>query len=818
MALNFCSSPDFPFETAPSEIAMTESLYKFSITRVSVVSLALFLTSCGSPEQQAQKYYDKGVQLLAKRDDLNARVALHTSLTYKADRVEVWRALVGIEERLNNPPAVFQDLRRLVELDPKDLEARVKLARIMFGGGAPDAAKRLIEVANDNDRPYAPLHALRASILARENDAAAAIREAQRALDIDPQNVDANLLVAAKKASDGDVDGALAQLARSSTSDPSDQMRLSLEKIQILVRKGDTAQAEGLLRKLITDHPKDDRLHAQLVQLYLSSKRFDDAERELRSIAVAAPSDTRSGMNLVRFLLATKGAKSARDELNERIKIGGDVFDYQVALADLDFAEGNLDSAAPLLKGLAATASSPERKLLVQSKLAEMYVNKGNFAAAEPIVTEILQKDGHNTTGLRLRAAAKIEKGDLESAIADLRLALNDQPKSVELLTLMGVAYERSGKNELANRQYADALKASNLNPDVAQRYLAFLQRQGDLGHAEDVLGEVVARNPTSVPLLTALAQTRLTRKNFAGALAVADALAKLGNNAGIADQIRASVFANQNRIDDSVAALERAHAASPDAFPPVVGLVTDYVKLGKPEKAEGLLQELLKKYPDNAELLILMGQTKLAQNKFDDAQKAYRAAIAKQPKDPNSYSALSDLFVRQKDYGAAVEVVQAGLREQPQNLNLLLVAAGLQIQTGKDDNAIAQYEAILKNQPNSLLAINNLASLLLDHRSDKPSIDRAAAMAEKLKGSTLPQFEDTVGWAQFKKGDPQAAVATLEVAATKLPDLAAVHYHLGMSYAAIGKLDQAKQQFQKALALEPDGTPLKSSIRAALN
>ena len=817
MALNFCLSPNLPFEPAQSEIAMTESLYKSSIIRVSIIALTLFLASCGSPEQQAQKYYEKGMQLIATHDDLNARVALTTSLTYKADRVDVWRALVGIEERLNNGPGIFQDLRRVVELDPKDLEARVKLARMMFGGGAPDAAKRLIEIANDNEKPHAPLHALRASIFARENDVAAAVREAQRALDIDPQNVDANLLIAAKKASDGDADGGLAQLARLSVTDPSEQKRVSLEKIQILARKGDTGQAEGLLRKLATDNPKDDRLRAQLVQLYLTSKRYDDAERELRSIADATPSDTKLGMNLVRFLLATKGAKAAREELDARTKAGGDVFDYQVALADLDFAEGKLDSSTQSLKGLAATASSPERKLLAQSKLAEMYVNKGNFDAAEPIVAEILQKDSHNIIGLRLRAAAKIERGDLESAIADLRLALNDQPKSVELLMLMGVAYERGGKNELANRQYADALKASNFSPDMAQRYVAFLQRQGDFGRAEDVLGEVVARNPTSVPMLTALAEIRLARKNFAGALAVANGVAKLGNNPGLADQIRASVFANQNRMDESVAALERAHAASPDAFPPVVGLVSDYVKLGKPDKAERMLQELLNKYPDNAELLILMGQTKQAQNKFDDAQKQYRAAIAKQPKDPNAYNALSDLFVKQKDYGSAGEVIKAGLQEQPQNLSLRLVAAGLHIQKGSDADAIAQYEAILKDQPNALLAINNLASLLLDHRSDKESMERAFTLSDKLKGSAVPQFEDTLGWAQLKKGDIKSAIATLEPVVAKLPDLAAVHYHLGMSYAADGKPDQAREQFQKALNLEPDGTPLKSSIKAAI-
>jgi cellulose synthase operon protein C len=796
---------------------MAKSSCKSFVARISVISCALMLASCGSPEQQAQKYYDNGMQLIAKHDDLNARVALHTSVVYKADRAEVWRALVGVEERLTNRSAVFQDLRRLVELDPKDLEARVKLAQMMLAGGATDAAKRLVDAANDNDKPYAPLHALRASILVRERDASAAVREAQRALDIDPKNVDANLLIAAKKASDGDVDGALAQLDRPGATEPSEQMRVTLEKIQILARKGDTAQAETLLKKLVVDHPKDERLHAQLVQFYLASKRFDDAERELRSVAAAAPSDTKPGMNLVQFLLAAKGAKAAREEINARIKAGGDVFDYQVALADLDFAEGSLDAAAQSLKVLAESGPTSERKLLAQSKLAEMYANKGNFATADPIVNEILQKDGHNTLGLRLRAASKIEKGDLEGAIADLRSALNDQPKSVELLSVMGVAYERSGKSDLANRQYADALKASNLNPDIAQRYVAFLQRQGDLAHAEDVLGEVTARNPTSVPLLTTLAQIRLARKDWAGSLAVADSIAKQGNNAAVADQIRAAVLASQDRIDESVAALERAHAAAPDAFQPVLGLVSDYIKLGKTEKADALLQELLKKYPDNAELLILMGQTKLAQKKLDDAQKAYRTAIAKQPKDPNAYSALSELLVRQKDFGAAAEVIQAGLREQPQNLNLRLVSAGLQIQTGDDDNAMAQYEAILRDQPNSLLAINNLVSLLLDHRSDQQSIDRAVALSDKLKGSTVAQFEDTVGWAQFKKGDIQAAITTLEAAATKLPNLAAVHYHLGMSYAATGKPDQAEEQFQKALTLEPDGTPLKKNIQAAI-
>ncbi len=47
----------------------------------------------------------------------------------------------------------------------------------------------------------------------------------------------------------------------------------------------------------------------------------------------------------------------------------------------------------------------------------------------------------------------------------------------------------------------------------------------------------------------------------------------------------------------------------------------------------------MLKKYPDNAEILVLMGQTKLAQNKKEDAIESYKDAITKQPKDPNGYN-----------------------------------------------------------------------------------------------------------------------------------------------------------------------------------
>ena len=106
--------------------------------QIVILLSAVLLAGCQSPEERAQGYYEKGMALIEKKDDLNARVQLTTALVYKSDKIEAWRALAGIEERLKSTRSLFQDLRRIVELDPKDIDARIKLGRIMFENGAAE--------------------------------------------------------------------------------------------------------------------------------------------------------------------------------------------------------------------------------------------------------------------------------------------------------------------------------------------------------------------------------------------------------------------------------------------------------------------------------------------------------------------------------------------------------------------------------------------------------------------------------------------------------------------------------------------------------
>jgi cellulose synthase operon protein C len=152
----------------------------------------------------------------------------------------------------------------------------------------------------------------------------------------------------------------------------------------------------------------------------------------------------------------------------------------------------------------------------------------------------------------------------------------------------------------------------------------------------------------------------------------------------------------------------------------------------------------------------------------------------------------------------------------QPDSSALRLALAGLLERAGDYEAAISEYEQLLIKEPGSLVVSNNLASLLADHRSDKASIERAQSLAASLRQSPVPQFKDTLGWVTYLRGDHKAAVPLLEDAAKAISYSAMVHYHLGMSYIAVGESKKASEQLKVALNQTPDDN-LKSKITAAL-
>jgi len=777
---------------------------------------AIVVSGCSSREDRAQNYYQHAKSYLEQKDYVKARIELRNALQLNANLVEAWRSLVEIDEHDQNWQGVAASLRRIVEIDPKDLTANISLARIYLLGGALDQALKSADAAGELDPKNARVLALKAAILFRLKDADGATKAAKKALEIDPDNVDATVVLAVTTYSKGDSDGALKLLANVSGAHK-DELGVLYLQINIYDHVGNFQQAETLMKKLVSLYPKEPAFRAQLVKFYVAHKRPDDAINELRTTVAANPDDINSELDLVNLLATIKGPAAGRTELVTRINAGGRVFPYQLALAKLDFSQGNIADSTKLLESIIGSSSAPEESLTARATLADMYLSKNNVTAAEPLVSDILRLDSRNIDGLRLRAAIRIDRGQFDDAVVDLRTALNDQPRSPELLASLGLAYERNGSIELADKAYFDATKASNFNPNIGLNYVAFLRRRGLTARAETVLSDLAGRNANNIAVLSALAQVKLARQDWVGAHEIADAIHRLGDKGSIADQINGAAFSGQKKFSDSLAVLQNAYDANPGAIQPMAALVGVYLQAQQTDKAEAFIKAVLNANPTNAEAHVLMGSIQLAKNNPDQAVKEFNSAITQQPKDIAGYRALAGLYARQKKTDEAINTIQAGLQQQPQSFALQLTLAGLLEAKGAFDRAITLYESMLKDQPGSMIVANNLASLLTDHRTDKPSLERAKELSVLLKNSQIPQFKDTEGWVAYQGGDYATATSLLEGAIAALPNVPLIRYHLGMSYLATGQDVKASEQFKKARELAPNDAELGTKIDAAL-
>jgi cellulose synthase operon protein C len=787
------------------------------ITAVGLVFVSLLagqLAGCGSPDAQAQRYYESGEKFLAAHDDAKAAVEFRNALRLKKDMLPAWRGLAQAEEATHHWADVAAALRAILDLDPKDLTTRIKLARLYLVGGASDQALKLINDPAVSDTNNATVLALKAAISYKLKDSPTAVADAQQALKIDPTNVEALLVLAADRLDNNDPNGAL-QLLSTNPQIQDQDVGTQLFKLKIYAQLKNYAEAEKLLKNLVDRFPQNLAFRQDLINLYLSQHRPDDAEKELRALVARDPKNIQFGLDLIKFLYDVKKPAAARDEIVARINAGGDIFPYQLALAEFDFDEGQASDSFKLLETLTNSSNSAQA-VTAKIMLAQLNVRQRNFDAAEALANDILSTDQRNVDALKIRASIRLDRNHVDSAIEDLREALNDQPRSPELMIMLASAYERSGSIDLSDKEFADALKASNFNPVVGLDYVAFLGRRGRADRAYDILTELANRWPSNVQILSALAEARLQRQDWAGAEQVGEHIKGLGNASATSNQILGAALSGEHKYDASIAAFQDAVTAAPSAQQPLAGLVGAMVAAKQNDKAIAYLQSTLKNDPNNAEADVLLGKIEFANNAIDPAEKDFKAAIAAQPKNDSGYQALADLYLNQKKTDEALAVVQSGLKEQPDSAGLGLTLAGIFELKGDYEGAILQDQSLLKQHPGSLIVINNLASLLADHRTDKASLEQAETLAASLQDSQIAQFKDTLGWVYDREGDYRASIPLLEEAAARLPDSALVHYHLGMSYVGTGQIAKASQQLKEALGKNPD-SDLQVKIKAGL-
>jgi tetratricopeptide (TPR) repeat protein len=283
-----------------------------------------------------------------------------------------------------------------------------------------------------------------------------------------------------------------------------------------------------------------------------------------------------------------------------------------------------------------------------------------------------------------------------------------------------------------------------------------------------------------------------------------------------MANALRTESLRRQGRTEDMLALLENLAGTGND-HSALANLIRTQVAAGETEAAREHLATLLTEAPDDLSARLLLAGLEATTGEEKTAEKLYRDLILEIPDLTQPYQALFTLLASQGRTDEAEATLEAGIARARDNGGLLFIQAGLLEARGNVDGAIANYEVLYARDSRDLVVANNLASLLTGTGADQADLDRAFAIARRLRTSDVPYFQDTYGWILHLRGDSGQAYDYLSPAAGVLPDNALVLFHLAETEFALNRREAAEATFRRALAASGTGTPLPPAQISAI-
>jgi len=225
---------------------------------------------------------------------------------------------------------------------------------------------------------------------------------------------------------------------------------------------------------------------------------------------------------------------------------------------------------------------------------------------------------------------------------------------------------------------------------------------------------------------------------------------------------LREGQIIRAGEICDSVLALD---PKQPDALHMGAAIA---LQLGRPEKAIERLKRLTILQPKNTAALSDFGLALQQAGRLAEAETALSAALRQRPDFPEAWNNFGN------------------------------VLAGL----GRDSEAADSYGRALALRADFPEARNNLA--LTQVRLGLPAEALANARKALALRPNMPEALQTEAGALDALGRPEEAIAVCREVILRRPKLASAYYDLGSIELHYGRLDDAAQNFRRALALDP--------------
>ncbi len=348
-----------------------------------------------------------------------------------------------------------------------------------------------------------------------------------------------------------------------------------------------------------------------------------------------------------------------------------------------------------------------------------------------------------------------------------------------------------------------DGLDADVKNAIVKARDEAVAQPKS--AQASGNLGMVLEAHTLYQPAVPAYQRAvRLDPKDFAWRYYLALCLEKTG------------------QLDEALASVSEGLKIRPDYAPAILKRAELLLKLGRFPESAASLEPFLAKNPGSPMALYFMGRVKFAQQDFAAADDLYRRATEAWPAFGSAWFGLGETSKRlgrsaetEKDY----QLAETNKDRYPPNGDELYVqmtklATGIEnrlmeakklLNKREFDRSSQIYKEVLKQYPDNLDCLVNL--LYMAQFPNQATPEEVEDLYQRSRAAS-PQLAEVYmyhGTALAAQGKYDAAVAELDKAIQLKPNNAEVHAWLADVRERQHRLADAIQQYQIAIAQQPD-------------
>ena len=728
-----------------------------------------------------------------------ATIAAERGLALSPNSAEAWYQKGSVLHVLGEVKGALAAYDRALAADANHIEARVARTGIYIDTGrVADASGDLAALVNFAPREPRAAY-LRALLAERNKDVKAANAGLKEVTDlIDPVPMDFIRYRPQLLMLNGLSHFGLGQ------SEKAKQYLLAFQRIQ-----GNTPASKLLAQILLAEPNVPGAI--EVLESYLKGQPSDAQAMTLLASAYMSQGRNAKAIALMQEALKGRDTPEMRTVLGISLIRGGQSVEGVNEL-DTVFRKnpGQVQAGLTLISmylrsGQASKAVSVAESLVKQFPRDASFLNllgmargqSGNGAAAKTAFEQALKLDDSLIQAKLNLARLEIATKAYDSGAARLTEILKTDEKNAEAMYEMSVISERRGKTSDAQRWLE---KANDLSGQKELRWgLALMDfflrtKQPDL--ALQAAKRLASKAPDNLQVLIAYSRAQLATGDPIGAKSSLNGATRFADYNAPKQVEIAMLQLAANNLDGAFYSLDKALSGQPDFLPAMAMMADVELRKNEPVKAEKRARDIVAKYPQRSIGYSILGDVARVRRQAAAAIDNYRRAHQVEP----STDTLLRLFgaLSSQDGGKpAIQLAEQWIKARPQDFAARKALADEYARTGSFVLARSNYEAAAKLAPDDAGVLNDLANVLL-RLKDPAAIATAELAMTKVPGNGV--VIDTLGWILFQNGQTDRALQLLRDARLREPGNPNIRFHLAAVLAKTGRKDEAKSELESAL------------------